>query len=275
MADLGGSTIGTIVGFIGGLFGAFKGTASFAVAQAITALRASVVGIGETVSTFIGSLRAFLSSAVAMFQRFYKNGLLPLLRYLRERFLWLKQWLVRIFGPVLRTLLRIRKELLQFYKKYVQPVLDTIEVIRYILGTLNRLGVKWAGALEERLGQIESAITVNFQKVLGTLNRVIDQVNSIVTLELLFQRVPFLATLRRDLGHWVQMFWNSQVRGLDKETRARLAARKVSMNDPVALRQQLTEFYTAGTGPLAATVLELVPLWNAASGFGLEPVKPE
>lgn len=256
-ADLGGGVITTIVSVIGGFFGIFRGKTSLGVKLALEAMRKRTMDVGRELANFIGDVRGWLPALVGLLKRLRTNVLLPLFQWLSARIRWLRAWLKRIFGPLLKVLWRLRKELLEFYTKYIRPILDVIEVLRFITSTLGRLGVKWAAALDARLAQIESAITVNFQKILSTVNRVTSTLNSIVTLELLFQRVPFLASLRRDLPQWAEMFWRAQVRPLTAAQRARL--REAPETPTVQERAEETRvLLERGDGPAAARLEEMV-----------------
>ena len=70
----------------------------------------------------------------------------------------LQDWLKRVFRPLFAFLLRLRRELLNFYVKFIRPVLDVIEAIRFGLQLLGRLGVEWAKELDRKLAQLENAI---------------------------------------------------------------------------------------------------------------------
>lgn len=264
--DVGGSAIGKILGWIGSLFGLFTGKVSAAIKYAFEGLRQAVVGLGEELATFIGDLRNFLSKIVGLLKRFATGILAPFLRWIRERFLWLKDWLLRVFGPVLRVLQFLHDHILSIYKNIIRPILDVIDTIRFGLQLLKKLGVKWAGTLDTVLGEWESWITERYLEVLGAVNKAQNILDSIVTGDLLFQQFPFLASLKRDAPKWAVLFWNAHVVGHDAAKTAALKGSKYDLNDPASYGTQLGEFYATGGGPLAPKIRELVPLWSVASG---------
>jgi|SRR5215831_13691483 len=107
-------------------------------------------------------------------------------------------WLDRTFRPVLTWLERLRDNLVSFWRTYVRPWLDLIDVTRRALRVLSSLGLTWARALDARLGAIEDAIERPFRFVLAQLNLVIDAVNRIMTLDGLIQRLALIGSLARD-----------------------------------------------------------------------------
>jgi len=110
----------------------------------------------------------------------------------------LRKWLDDTFGPLLQHLRDLRDALLKFWKDYVRPWLDLIDVTRRALRVLNSLGLKWAGALDAKLGEIEEAIERPFRALLAKINEVIDIVNRVITLDGLLQRVALIRSLARD-----------------------------------------------------------------------------
>ena len=199
-------------------------------------------------------------------QRFYKDVLRPALVWLHTFYQQARAWLERVFKPVFTFLLRVRDELRRIYTRFVQPILDIIDVARVGLRVLTRLGVEWARTLDTVLTRVESAITDNFLKLLGRLNHLIDVVDSVVTPGRLFQRLPFVRSLERDAGYWIRVFWNRQVVGLSTPDIARRRAKEYERADPTVLGRELGAFYRGSGGELDGIIGELVPTWQAAAG---------
>lgn len=128
-----------------------------------------------------------------------------------------RRWLDRTIGPVLRWLRRLRDNLLAFWRTYVRPWLDLIDATRRVLRVLNSLGLRWAGALDRRLGEIEEAIERPFRLLLEKLNEVINVVNRIITADGLFQRLTLLRTLARDYGEIGKAIYERFARPLTSE----------------------------------------------------------
>ena len=255
-ADIGtGWLISTLGGFISHYLKGDPGSTGATVGRAILNLQEGLTGVGGALKDFAGKLTGWLGGVVGILKAFREHALIPMLKWLREKIVWLKQWLRKFLGPTIDFLLKVRKKLLELYAKYVRPVLDMIDIARFFLKTLNRLGVEWAGALEARLGKIESAITTNFQRILGSLNRLIDVVDSVVTLELLFQRIPFLRTLQRDLLQVSRLLVNS--RNIVYEPSPQKGAPSFEQ-----IATNYTEALLTGGGPYAAVIAEMEIVWR-------------
>jgi hypothetical protein len=137
------------------------------------------------------------------YDKVIKPGLLKLWSWFKK----FKQWLDDTFGPVLRFLKSVRDNLLCFYKTWIRPWLDLIDVTRKMLRIFSSLGLKWASALDKKLGELETAIERPFRLVLAKLNEVITIVNRIVTIDGLIQRVALVGSLQRDY----QFAWRAMV----------------------------------------------------------------
>jgi hypothetical protein len=107
-------------------------------------------------------------------------------------------WLVTKFGPILCWLQKARKRITEFYKKYIRPWLDAIDITRKFLKLLEALHVKWAAELDRELAALEDFVTRPFLLVVGKLNEIINLVNSVIDGFGLFQRVVLIRSLVRD-----------------------------------------------------------------------------
>jgi hypothetical protein len=131
-----------------------------------------------------------------------------------------RQWLDHTFGPVLKFLHRLTDSLMRFWKDYVRPWLDLIDVTRRVLRVLGSLGLRWARELDARLGAIEEAIERPFRMLLQKLNDVINIVNRVVTLDGLLQRVALIRSLERDyIFAWRTAMnpWRRELTGAQKD----------------------------------------------------------
>jgi hypothetical protein len=261
--------IGFLIAAISTLAGWFV-TAATASASAILV----VVGwLGSALSWLTGRVVDVVKATGSMFAKVWdttKRLWFDIVRpFLQKVYTWiaeLRTWLKEKLAPVFRLLGILRTHIRDIYTHVVRPILDAIDTTRAILKFLELVHVPFARTLDRYLAELEAVISENYLRVLGWVNHVTDVLNSIVTLDLLFQQVPFLATLRRDLPHWVTMFWNAQVVGISPAQRAALAARKYDLDDPGSYGTKLGEFYHTGGGDLAPVIAELVPLWRASAG---------
>jgi hypothetical protein len=130
----------------------------------------------------------------SVFERVIKPAWLKFWRWF-DKF---RKWLDDTFGPVLKWLQQVRKTLLDFWKTYVRPWLDLIDVTRRALRVLSSLGLGWARRLDAYLGRLEDKIQRPFMLLLAKVNEVINIVNRIVTIDGLLQRVALVRSLARD-----------------------------------------------------------------------------
>jgi len=132
------------------------------------------------------------------FQLTYEKVLKPAWGKFWRWFDRFRKWLDTTFGPILKWLRRLRDTLLDFWKRYVRPWLDLIDVTRRALRVLNSLGLKWAGALDAKLAELEDRIERPFRLLLAKVNEIINIVNRVVTLDGLLQRVALIKSIARD-----------------------------------------------------------------------------
>lgn len=215
-------------------------------------LEAVVAWLVSSLQWLTGHVASIFKATGAMFARvwdglktYYNAVLKPFALEVWHFFDRVRGWLMKYLGPVLKWAKRVRDELLRYYQSIIAPVLDIIDVTRASLRVLGDLGVDWARALDQKLGEWESTVTENFLWVLGQVNRVIDTVNGIVTLDGLFQRVPFLATLRRDVGLAWNTLYNARHRGGTLGDLA-AAAKRRPPREPDEIRAELERYARTG-----------------------------
>lgn len=120
-----------------------------------------------------------------------------------------RTWLDSTFKPVLDWLRELRDNVLSFYRNYVRPWLDLIDVTRRLLRVLAALHIPFARELDRRLAKLESLIEKPFRLVLTKLNEVINAVNRIATLDGLLQRVALIRSLARDFKYAGNIWWHT------------------------------------------------------------------
>lgn len=135
-----------------------------------------------------------------------------------------RTWMDETIGPVLSWLKELRDNILGFYKVWVQPWLDLIDITRKGLRVLAAMGIEWARALDARLGKIEAAIEKPFRYVLAKLNEVIGIVNRVVTLDGLLQRLVLVRSLERDYVYAWRAAMNPWRRLLSSDESKRMRA---------------------------------------------------
>jgi hypothetical protein len=206
-------------------------------------LRWMVINLSLIVTKLVNGLKAIGVDLLAGFRKAwdflkvtYEHVLKPAWEKFWRWFDKLRKWLDDTFGPVLRHLRDLRDALLKFWKTYVRPWLDLIDVTRRLLRTLNSLGLKWAGELDRRLAAIEDAIERPFRLLLAKVNEIINLVNRVVTLDGLLQRVALIRSMERDYKFAWQAIVNPYQKLLTenrrKAARAALAAALIAVGVP-------------------------------------------
>lgn len=241
-------------------------------------LVAVVTWLWDAVRWLSSHVADFLASTGGMFARvwesakqFYESVLRPALVWLYDFYTKVRDWLAKVFKPVFEFLRDVRDVIKDIYKRFISPILTIIDVTRAGLRVLGDLGVEWARKLDAKLGEIEGIIQRNFVMVLGRVNQVIDILDSVVNVDRLFQRLPFIRTLDRDAGYWLRLFWNKQIvarkPGPDGTTRPDKLHRRRPAEDAAALEQ----FWTTDDGPMAPAAHDLSAKFLIAMGVTLDP----
>lgn len=243
------------VSFLGRLFGGSSSESGAAVGIAIRNLENGLTEVTSTQRTFVERMGGWLTGFVGVFKWLKREALVPLLSWLRERITWLKEWLKRAFGPLIKLITKIRKHILDFYAKYIRPALDVIDAIRGVLQVLGRLGVEWATELDRKLGKITSEIHEKFLFVDGWLRKVQGAIDAVITFDLLFQRFPFLRTLVRDAGYLNRIWWH--VNSANVPDTLPPTPDDLGKRAPAQDASELREFLETGGGPKGAIIREL------------------
>jgi len=249
--------VGIIAGFI------WDGVQA-GIAAVVTALAATVSFLWGAVIALFNAMLAVGATLMQGFQKAwdfvkatYDEVLKPAWDKLHELFTRVRDWLNDTFGPVLRFLRSVRSYILDFYKTWIRPVLDAIDATRQILKILEALHIAWAQALDNILGDIEDAVNHALIQVLGPLNKVIGIVNGVVTGNLLFQRVPFLRTLQRDLNPAWKLLTSAPSSSLSGDDVAWLG-RAFSTQSPEELTDDIVEWFDGGENDVGATLDAMV-----------------
>jgi hypothetical protein len=265
---VGGGVIGTVVGLIGSITGLWRGykVDSF-IGAIVSGLSNIAKALAQAFTTFVLEMRLFLAKLVAALARLWNVVLRPLLHWAKEKFLSVTAWLKRTFAPLIRLIDRLRKEWRLFYTRILRPILDTIDIIRFFLRELGRLGVGWASDLDKTLARIQDKIQADWEWVYGHLNEIRNAIDRIVTLDYFLQRLVFLRTINRDAPAVIWMFWRKQIdpdlQAGDDYSRTRV----YPVDAPFANGKELAAFYRGEPNRMEAAVPPLVLIWREAAGL--------
>jgi hypothetical protein len=219
-----------------------------------------VTHIGNGLKTVGSALLAGLKKSWEFLRLTYDKVLKPAWDKFWRWFDRFRKWLDDTFGPVLRWLRRVRDTLLDFWKRYVRPWLDLIDVTRRLLRVLNALGLHWAAALDAKLGAIEDAIERPFRLLLAKVNEIITLVDRVITFDGLLQRVALIRSLARDYNYAWRAIANPYRKPIPESARH---VPEISMvYDPPDVLPEVRAFLRDGTGADAAIVHAEAAAWR-------------
>jgi len=216
-----------------------------------------VKGVSRHVHDFGAGVWKRFKSAGGWFKHLYHDLLPSAWRKFWKQVDSLQRWLQKHVGPLVKGLVALRDDLLQWWAKYVRPWLDLLDITRRVLRVLGSFGLDWARRLDRRLADLEEKIEQPFLWVIGKLNEVISIVNRVATADGLFQRLAFIRTLERDY----KLAWAAMANAYHKprkeedwkELRKRAAERT-----PEAIRRDLEAALQYGGGRYRAAREEAI-----------------
>jgi len=260
--------IEAIGSFLSMVWSAISAAVLAALELAVAWLTTAVVTLGSWVVHGLWTVGRLAGEGLIHVATFVRDVAKPLLAKAWAVFLRVQDWVKRVFAPVVSLLHTIRDDILGFYKRFVRPVLDLIDVARQFLGVLQAAGVTWAQKLDAELSALEQKIYLPFKWALERLSQCENWINRIVTADGVFQRVTLLHSLavhaRASLTTLIGPEATTQTRAqLDEKARQAYAAR-----DPATDRDALVDYLTTGGGVRAGIINELAVTWLAAAGLG-------
>ena len=174
-----------------------------------------------------------------------------------------RDWVERKFKPLFDFLFALRKRILEFYTKWVRPILDVIGIARKVLRVLQTFGIDWARALDKKLAELERRIDEPFRRVLAEVNKIINLVNRVVTADELFQRLALVRSIERDIRQVSRAVanWRSK-----PETEAEWEERRTRVNDrtPAQVQQDFDAAVATGGGRYSAVIAEIAAKWRVS-----------
>jgi phage-related protein len=231
------------------IWGAIEDAAIEALQIAVLVIHWAVIALWAAVTTLGNGLILVGSRLLDGFQKvwaftkgLYDDVLQPAWAKLSDLFSRVRDWLNDTFGPIIDALKSVRKTILDFYADWIRPILDVIDATRAILKVLEALHIAWAQALDNALGTAEDWVNSAFQLVLSKLNGVINVINSVVTGDLLFQRLPFLKTLERDVLYAHRVLTNARKRKNTSDEDAAIARAAETRSQPEVVDDTIAYF---------------------------------
>jgi len=220
------------IGAIGSLLGAVGGAIA-------ASLESVVVFLAHSLGWLAGHVADLLHNTGAMFAKVwdaakivYDDVLKPVAQWLHDMFNTVKDWLKRVFSPILEWANRVKAELVSLFNRFLKPVWDALDTAKHILDMLAKLHIPFAQQLDAFVTDLEKVLQENYLWLLGEVNKVIDTINGIVTLDGFFQRFVFLRTLQRDAFYVWRVLGNHGARATTDDDRYKVSRATVVRTVP-------------------------------------------
>lgn len=210
---------------------AFGYMADAAVTVAITiAQAAAMIAIG--LAHFAIAIGHVFVNAYGFLAKFWGSVLKPFVQWSWKMLQNLHTWLKETFGPLIEFLNKVRDWIDRFYDTYIRPINEAIDITRKALQLLDAAHVEFAEKIDRALAALEDKLTRPILEIRQYLNEAINLVNSVIDGFGLFKRVALLASLARDMGGVVGLWWQRVHRALspgeDERYRQPLPVRPVA-----------------------------------------------
>src|SRR5439155_14992311 len=127
--------LGAIGGILTGIAGFLRGFLSITVKdllRLVRYLRDQLVALSKQLLSALWRAGKGLARALATIARLAGGALKRFALWTEAELLKLHTWLKEFFGPVLRFIKTIKDHIDQIYRRFVRPIIDTIEFIRQL-----------------------------------------------------------------------------------------------------------------------------------------------
>lgn len=256
----GGSFGGAIAGVIGSIASFVKGFFGFSakqLLQLVTYLKDRIVDLSQALLNGVVQLGKSLAKALVSFARLAGSAVKRLALWADRKFRVLEQFLKDKFGPVLRFIKNIKDHLDEFYKRYVRPIIDTIEFIRQLNRVLQVFHIDLLRKLDATLARLEQKIEDPFLWARERLTLIENWIDRIVTLDGLFQRLTLLRSLDKYAPSWIASFWARQVQPGAGAGGGTGGGGEYPNHEPLEDVNALADYWRDGSGDHAGILNEL------------------
>lgn len=249
--------IGAILGGIASFVNGFIGITVRELLRLVKFLKDGILDLSKALLTGVWRLGRALARALVAFARLAGSGLKQFLLWANRKLVALEGFLKDKFAPILRFLKNVKDHIDDIYRRFIRPIIDTIEFIRQLNRILQVFHIGVLGKLDTVLQQIEKRIEDPFLWVRSHITEIENWINRIVTLDGLFQKVTLIRSMARYAPAWINVFWTKQV-GQNKPTTP--GAESLSGYPPHQVLEDvnaLDDFFLRGEGDHAAVIREL------------------
>jgi hypothetical protein len=242
-----------------------------------SAAEVTAVYVAQAVVWLAGRVGTILKSTGAMFAKVWdaskivwSDVLKPALHWLSTELTKLHDWLKTTFKPVFEWLKIARDHVLDIYKRFVRPIIDTIEFIRSLNRVLLLFHIKFLQQLDAVLQKVEQRIEEPFLWIYQELTAIWSWVDRIIDFDGYYQRLTLARSMQRYAPDWINHFWRRQgVTDTNGDGGSPVDTSSLDV-DPTTYGESLSAFLKGEDSPITAYVGELVPLFNQAAGITAE-----
>ncbi len=128
-----------------------------------------------------------------IWDRFFKGIFLRVMRAINAAHRWLEAHL----SPIIKFLKKLRAWYDRFYKLYVRPILNMLQIVRRVLRVMRFLHISWAKTLDKWIAKVEADISRTFLQIRGILNSTIDFLNALADPLRLLRHPTLVLSFRR------------------------------------------------------------------------------
>lgn len=233
----------TAFGWLASALGAVGGAIATSLEAVVGYLLSVVSWLVRRVANVVLSTGSIFAKAWHGIRLLWGNIIRPVVQWLDTALRRVESWLRRTFAPVFRFFRAVRAQLDAIYRRFFQPVLDSIALIRNLNRVFEALHIHVLSGLDEMLARVEQKIEEPFLWVYSRLNLLTDWVNRIVDGDGLFQRLTLIRSLERDVLESWRILFNARAGALTNAQREQLKAK----NAPPSVVEQRARFLEALT----------------------------
>lgn len=186
--------------FLGGLLNKLSGLAA-ALEQVLVFLVNLIVQVFQFVWGVLVNVFNFLykiaTKSVQFFHHlwtgFFKDIWPKVVKTLRK----VHDFLEAKLKPIIHFLKTYRDLIDRNYRLYIKPILNFLQRVRQVLQVMRLMHIGFAKALDQKIAQVETLLTRNFLQLRGVLTSMINALNAVVDLPLLFRKPVLVLSVRR------------------------------------------------------------------------------
>jgi hypothetical protein len=236
-------------------------------------LEGVVAYLVSAVGWLAGRVASILISTGSIFARVWDglrivwdDVLKPALVWLDRAIIRLQGWLRDTLKPIFDFLARVRAELLSIYKRFVQPLIDTIEFIRQLNRVLLAFHIHVLQALDATLQQIEQRIEEPFQWINARLLEIWKALELVMTADGFFQRVTLLRSMGKYAPRWMRIALNRRTKPLSGDQGYAIVRANQTPDFPT-VKADMATYYSGGDLNIGAVIDQATERARAFYGY--------